>query len=279
MMFVKRKSVIGILLAIVMIFSLSACTQTPQAPKSPDAKQQGEAPKATKEEVLKIGVDDVYPPMEFKDDKGTTVGFDIDLGQEIGKKMNRKVELVSTAWDGIFLSLDTKKFDCIISSVSINEERQQKYSFTKPYIANSQVIVVSPKNTTINTEKDLAGKKVGVQTGTTADESCEKFLETIKFEVKKYDQVIQPFADLKTGRLDAVVVDEVVAKYYVTQDKENFKVTGGRLTNEPIGICFRKDDTQLRDQVQKAIDDLKADGTMKKISEKWFGEDLTANVK
>lgn len=278
-MFVKRKSVIGILLAIVMIFSLSACTQTPQAPKSPDAKQQGEAPKATKEEVLKIGVDDVYPPMEFKDDKGTTVGFDIDLGQEIGKKMNRKVELVSTAWDGIFLSLDTKKFDCIISSVSINEERQQKYSFTKPYIANSQVIVVSPKNTTINTEKDLAGKKVGVQTGTTADESCEKFLETIKFEVKKYDQVIQPFADLKTGRLDAVVVDEVVAKYYVTQDKENFKVTGGRLTNEPIGICFRKDDTQLRDQVQKAIDDLKADGTMKKISEKWFGEDLTANVK
>ena len=277
MMFLKSKSVIGMLLAIVMIFSLSACTQTPQAPQAPDTKQ-GDAPKTTKEEVLKIGVDDVYPPMEFKDEKGTTVGFDIDLATEIGKKLNKKVEIVSTAWDGIFLSLDTKKFDCIISSVSINEERQKKYNFTKPYIANSQVIVVGAKNTTINTEKDLANKKVGVQTGTTADESCEKFLETMKFELKKYDQVTQPFSDLKTGRLDAVVVDEVVAKYYVTLDKANYKVTGGKLTNEPIGICFRKDDTQLRDQIQKAIDDLKADGTMKKISEKWFGEDLTGNL-
>ncbi len=232
-----------------------------------------------KSDVFRVGVDDVYPPMEFKDDAGKIVGFDVELATEIAKKMGKKVEFVSTAWDGIFTSLDSKKFDCIISSVSINEERQQKYIFTNPYIANAQVIVVGKNNTSITSEKDLKGKKVGVQTGTTADESAEKFVKETPFEIKKYDQIIQPFADMKVGRIDAIIVDEVVGKYYAAQDKQSFKVTGGRLTNEPIGVCLRKSDTELRDKVQKAIDDLKADGTMKKLSEKWFGEDLTSNVK
>lgn len=232
-----------------------------------------------KSDVFRVGVDDVYPPMEFKDDAGKIVGFDVELATEIAKKMGKKVEFVSTAWDGIFTSLDSKKFDCIISSVSINEERQQKYIFTNPYIANAQVIVVGKNNTSITSEKDLKGRKVGVQTGTTADESAEKFVKETPFEIKKYDQIIQPFADMKVGRIDAIIVDEVVGKYYAAQDKQSFKVTGGRLTNEPIGVCLRKSDTELRDKVQKAIDDLKADGTMKKLSEKWFGEDLTSNVK
>lgn len=261
MKIIKNKSLIVVLaLSMLVMFAFTACS-------------------GAKGDVLRVGVDDVYPPMEFKDDAGKTVGFDVELANEIGKKMGKKVEFVSTAWDGIFTALDAKKFDCIISSVSINEERQKKYVFTKPYIANAQVIVVGKNNTAINSEKDLKGKKVGVQTGTTADESAEKFVKETPFEIKKYDQIIQPFSDMKVGRVDAIIVDEVVAKYYVVQDKQNFKVTGGRLTNEPIGVCIRKSDTDLRDKIQKAIDDLKADGTMKKLSEKWFGEDLTSNVK
>jgi polar amino acid transport system substrate-binding protein len=228
--------------------------------------------------VLKIGVDDSYPPMEYKDDKNNTVGFDMDLASEIAKKLGMKVELVSTAWDGIFQALNTDKFDCIISSVSLTEERLSNFAFTRPYIANAQVIVVPPANSTIKDGKDLAGKKVGVQVSTTAHDSAKKLLENIKFTLNTYDQVIQPFQDLKTGRIEAVIVDEVVARYYVTQDKASYKVSSGKLTNEPIAVCFKKDNTALRDKVDKVIEGFQKDGTLKKISEKWFSEDLTGNI-
>jgi polar amino acid transport system substrate-binding protein len=232
----------------------------------------------TDAKVLKIGVDDSYPPMEYKDDKNNTVGFDVDLGIEIAKKLGMKTELVSTAWDGIFQALNTDKFDCILSSVSLTEERQKNFSFTRPYIANSQVIVVAPANDSIKGGNDLAGKKVGVQVSTTAHDSANKLLEKIKFDLSTYDQVIQPFQDLKTGRLEAVIVDEVVARFYVTQDKSSYKVSSGKLTNEPIAICFKKDNTSLRDKIDAVIDGLQKDGTMKTISEKWFGEDLTSAI-
>lgn len=228
--------------------------------------------------TLRVGVDNTYPPMEFTNDKNETVGFDVDLANEIAKKLNKKLVLVPNAWDGIFLALDTDKFDCIISSVSLKADRLENYEFTKPYIANAQVIVVGAATDTIKEPKDLAGKKVGVQLNTTADESTAKYLNEVQFEVTKYDQIIQCFSDLKAGRIDAVVVDEVVARDYVSKDKESYKVTSAKLTNEPIGVCIKKGNTELRDKIQSVIDELKADGTLKKISEKWFGEDLTSNI-
>ncbi len=134
------------------------------------------------------------------------------------------------------------------------------------------------KNSEIKKPEDLAGKKVGLQINTTADESAAEYLKTIKFEVKKYDQIIMPFSDLKTGRLDAVIVDEVVAKYYVAKEPASYMVTGERLTNEPIGICFKKENSAMRDAVDDLIIDMRADGSLKKISETWFGDDLTTNV-
>ena len=136
----------------------------------------------------------------------------------------------------------------------------------------------SKSNAQITKPEDLAGKNVGVQINTTADESCQKYLEKIKFNLKKYDQIIQPFTDLKTGRLDAVVVDEVVGRYYEKTDPKSYKVTSERLTNEPIGICVKKGNEGLRDVIDDTIVELRKDGTLKKISEQWFGEDLTANV-
>lgn len=257
MLLFKRSSVLAVLaLALVLVFSLGACS-------------------GQNSNVLKIGVDDTYPPMEFKDEKNVTVGFDVDLAKEIGKKLGKEVQFVSNDWAGIFQALESNKFDMILSSVSITEARQKEHSLTKAYIANAQVIVTKPGDTTIKEPKDLKGKKVGVQIGTTADESAEKYIKETSFDLKKYDQVIQPFSDMKAGRLDAIIVDEVVARYYVTQDKASFQVSGARLTNEPIGICFAKKNGEMRDKVQKILDDLKADGTLKKISEKWFNEDLT----
>lgn len=234
---------------------------------------------AGSDKVLKVGVDDTYPPMEFKDDKNTTVGFDIDVATEIAKRLDMKAEFISNDWAGIFLALESNKFDVIVSSVSRNEERMEKYSMTTPYVANAQVIVVPADNTTIFKPEDLAGKNVGVQIGTTADESCAEYLKTTKFTLKQYDQVIQPFSDMKAGRIDAIVVDEVVARYYTQKEPKSYKVSGARLTNEPIGMCFAKGNTELRDKAQKALDEMFADGTMKTLSEKWFGEDLSGNVK
>jgi ABC-type amino acid transport substrate-binding protein len=134
------------------------------------------------------------------------------------------------------------------------------------------------KKVAINSSDDLAGKRVGVQVSTTAHDSCNEFLKKMQFDLTTYDQVIQPFADLKAGRLDAVVVDEVVAKYYVSKEPKNFKVTGARLTNEPIGICLKKTNGDMRDKFEQVIAELKKDGKLKEISEKWFGEDLTADV-
>lgn len=263
-----KRIFICISVLLVIAFTVTACG---------GAKNDGSGSAAAT--VLKVGVDDTYPPMEFKDEKNATVGFDIDVATEVAKRLNMKAEFISNDWAGIFLALESKKFDVIISSVSRNEERMEKYSMTTPYIANAQVIVVQANDSTIKEPKDLAGKNVGVQIGTTADESCAEYLETTKFSLTQYDQVIQPFSDMKAGRLDAIVVDEVVARYYVKKDPSSYKVSSARLTNEPIGMCFAKNNTELRDKAQKVLDDMFADGTMKTISERWFGEDLTGNVK
>lgn len=134
------------------------------------------------------------------------------------------------------------------------------------------------KNSEIQKPEDLAGKKVGVQINTTAHDSANEFIKTTKFELKTYDQIIMPFSDLKAGRLDAVIVDEVVAQYYVNLEPESYKVAGARLTNEPIGICFKKENAAMRDKVDDLIIEMRKDGSLKAISEKWFGEDLTTNV-
>lgn len=233
------------------------------------------------QDTLYVGVDDSYPPMEYKDDTNTRIGFDIDLANKIGEKMDMKVEFISTAWDGIFQALKTDKFDCIISSVSMTEDRISEYEFTKAYIANSQMIVVKPNDNSILKPEDLAGKNVGYQVSTTANESADKLqAKGIKFgnDGKEYDQIIQPFADMKAGRLDAIIVDEVVGQFYIGQDKANFKAASAKLTNEPIGVCIKKGNTDLKNKIQAAIDEMIADGTMKQISIKWFNTDLTSNI-
>jgi len=228
--------------------------------------------------VLRVGLDDVTPPMEFKDEAGVTQGFDIDLANAIGKKLNKEIQIVPTSWDGIFPALKSNKFDCIISDVSITDERREEFLFTEPYLNNSQSIVVA-KNSTIAKAEDLKGKNVGVVTNSTGEEAANKLIEKAPFELKKYDQTIQFFTDLKIGRIDALLTDVVTAKYYEKNNKEDYKVAVSDLNNEPLGICFNKNNTELKDKVEKAIDELRADGTLKSISEKWFGEDLVSNVK
>ena len=297
-----NKKVLFTITAIIMVFAMvmtgctpvankpanSTATIAPGATTAPTVEVTAD-PNATPFEAptipptsqgkLTVGVDDSYPPMEFQDETGNRIGFDIDLANEIGKRLNMQVDFVSTSWGAIFTALEAKKFDCIISSLSITEKRKQSILFTQPYIANAQVIVVPNGNTSITKPEDLAGKRVGVQIGTTAEAAATEFQKTITFaSIDPYETVIETFAEMKTGRLDAIIVDEVVARYYVTKDPSSYMLSGVKLAPEPIGIGFRLDETVLRDKVDLTITAMKADGTLGAISTKWFGDDITKNL-
>ena len=225
---------------------------------------------------LVIGIDDAFPPMEFRNEKNELVGFDIDASKELGKRLGIKIEHVPTAWKGVIMSLKTKKFDIIWSGMSITAEREKEISFTKAYIMEKQVIVVKADNKKIKGLKDLGESTiVGVQLGSTSEEALAKLNKKFK-EIKKYDTNTTAFMDLKIGRIDALAVDELVGRYYLAQRPGEYAVLSESLLSEPIGIGIRKEDISLKDKIQKTLDAMFKDGTMKKISIKWFGDDITS---
>jgi polar amino acid transport system substrate-binding protein len=224
---------------------------------------------------LVIGIDDAFPPMEFRNEKGELVGFDIDASRELGKRLGIEIEHQPTAWKGVIMSLKTKKFDIIWSGMSITDERKKEIAFSDAYIMEKQIMVVKAGNEKIKSVNDLGeASVVGVQLGSTSEEALEKLGKKFK-EVKRYDKNTSAFMDLKIGRIDALAVDELVGRYYLSQRPGVYAVLPEPLTSEPIGIGIRKEDVSLRDMIQKTLDEMFADGTMKKISIKWFGDDIT----
>jgi polar amino acid transport system substrate-binding protein len=230
-------------------------------------------------DALVIGVDDSYPPMEFVDDAGNLVGFDIDFATELGKELGKEIEFKSTAWDGIFIGLEAEKYDVIISSVSITAERLENFDVSEPYLSNGQVIVVANDGPEIAKIEDLGGLTVGVQIDTTSHNSASKVNETIDFELKPYDQIIQTFLELKTGRLNAIVVDSMVALEYIKNEPDTYKISSAQLSNEPIAVYFKKGaNAELLKEVNAAIKKLQDNGKLAEISMKWFGTDFTSNI-
>lgn len=223
---------------------------------------------------LVIGLDDAFPPMGFRKDDGKLYGFDIDTAEEAGKRLGIKIVWQPTAWDGVIHSLDAKKFDCIWNGMTITKERAEQVLFTKPYLMDGQIAVVTSKEKAVKKFADLGGKVVGVQKGSSAVEAA-KALPKKASEVREYDDNPKAFLDLESGRLAAVVIDNVSGRYFIATTPGKFKTLPGFITKEPFGVAFRKGDVSLRDMIQKTIDQMVADGTMGKISRKWFGEDIT----
>ncbi len=224
--------------------------------------------------VLVIGLDDAFPPMGFRDDEGNLVGFDIDAAEELGRRLGIEIKWQPTAWDGVIHSLNADKFDCIWNGMTITEERAEKVDFTDPYIMDGQIAIVKIDNNNIREFSDLGGKIVGVQQGSSALEAVEELPEEPK-EVKEYGNNPKALLDLEAGRLDAVVVDNVAGRYAVSTRPGKFRILPGFITKEPFGVAFRQGDNALRKAIQKEIKEMVADGTMGKISKKWFGEDIT----
>ena len=232
--------------------------------------------------VLMVGMEIGYPPMEyFGPDGKTPVGFDVEMAKALAAKMGLTVEFVDTAWDGIFSAVNTRKFDCIISSVTINPARLRAHNFSKPYIQNTLAIVI-PKNSAhqVNSPQDLAGLRIAYQDETTSDDYVNGLITSgaLKATTYEYDKVMYCFDELRLNRIDAIMTDLLVAYEYVGQADSPFQIVwqGGE---EEFGICMRKGNDALTEAINKALDELFDDGTMLRISKDIFGMDLVSAVR
>lgn len=228
---------------------------------------------AKKSDALVVGVDDQFAPMGFRDENNNLVGFDIDLAKAVGEKMGRKVEIQAINWNNKISELNGGSVDLIWNGFTITDERKEKVLFTKPYLANEQILVVKADNTSIKSINDLEGKKVVLQADSTALEAFEKTEVSKKVKPTQVKDNVTALMEIKNGTSDAIVIDSVVADYYMKKDPDTYKKVGDALAPEEYGVGVKLGNTELLDELQKAMDECIADGTAAKISQEWFGED------
>ncbi|MCI7563991.1 MAG: amino acid ABC transporter substrate-binding protein [Spirochaetia bacterium] len=225
-----------------------------------------------------LGLDASFPPMGFTEADGTITGYDIDLAKEVSKRLNLEFVAKPINWEAKELELSSGSIDCIWNGFTMTEERLEKMAFTSAYLNNDQILVVR-NDGTINSLKDAEGKVIGCQSGSSAEEAIEsnkEFASSLK-SVKKYEDNLTALNDLEVGGIDAVVMDSVVADYTIKIGKRNLTVVEESLSKEAYGIGFRNDENgiELRDKVQKVLLEMAEDGTVEKISENWFGKDIS----
>ncbi len=227
-----------------------------------------------------LGLDDSFPPMGFRDANGQIVGFDIDVAKAVCDRLGINLKLQPINWDAKEQELNTKNIDCIWNGLTITPERQRNLLFTKPYMDNRQVLVVRA-DSGLASLSTLSGKKLGLQAGSSAKgalNSAPAFEATLA-AVIEFDENMTALMDLEMGGLDVVLMDEIVARYYIQQRAKNFSVLNEALSHEEYGIGFRKNDRQLMEKFQETLEAMAKDGTLAAISEQWFGEDITVVAK
>ena len=226
--------------------------------------------------TLVLGLDDSFPPMGFRDENNNIVGFDIDVATEVANRMGVELKLQPIEWSTKDMELNTGSVDCLWNGLSIDDERKQAMDLSEPYMTNRMVLVVL-NDSEYTDQASLAGKTIGVQNGSTAEKILEEsdFSKTIGNTIGFKDNVTA-FMELETKGIDAIFMDEVVANYAITSQNKDFKVLEDGLTEEEYAVGFKKGNTALKNEVQKYIDEMKADGTMTQISEKWFGKDVVS---
>jgi len=219
--------------------------------------------RATK--VLCVGTDATYPPFESIDTSTReVVGFDADLIRAIAGKLGAQVEFLVVPFDGILPALNSGKYDAVISAVTITDDRAREVLFSEPYYAAGQSIVVK-SGSPITSTADLAGKKIGVQLGTTGEREAR---HVAKAEIVSFDAISAAFIDLVNGRLDAVIADTPTTALFA-RDHPEIAIAGAPITRESYGIAMRKADADLKAAIDAALNDLDRDGTVQALREKW----------
>lgn len=281
-----KKRLLSAVMASAMVLSLAACggakTETTAAETTAEKKEETTTADTTAAETaeaaggtLIVGFDQDFPPMGFVGDNGEYTGFDLDLAKEVASRLGLEYKAQPVAWDSKDMELESGNIDCIWNGFTITG-REDDYTWTTSYMANKQVFVVA-NDSDIKSQADLAGKVVEVQ----ADSSAEAALKENQDLANTFGQLLTTpdyntaFMDLEQGAVDAVAMDVIVAGYQIKQRNADFKILDDSLSEEEYGVGFKKGNTELRDKVQGALEEMAADGTLAKISDEWFGEDVT----
>ena len=292
-----KKRLISIALASVMALSLAGCggsaggatteadTSAPADTTAQASSEDTTAADDTSTEAAKtaadaggtliVGFDQDFPPMGFIGNDGEFTGFDLELAQEVAKRLGLEYKPQPIAWDAKDMELEAGNIDCIWNGFTMTG-REDDYAWTEAYMANTQVFVVA-KDSGIASQADLAGKVVECQ----VDSSAEAALKEVPDLTATFKDLLTTadyntaFMDLEQGAVDAIAMDVIVAGYQIQQRNADFVILDDSLSAEEYGVGFKKDNTELRDKVQKTLEEMAADGTLKGISEKWFGEDVT----
>ncbi len=253
------------LILFIAVMMLVACTQAPV---------EGDLSLKTIEDNGKMIVGFTeYPPMGFKEN-GEITGFDIDIAKEVAERLGVEAEFVYIDWDAKVLELNGKNIDMIWNGLTITADREKEILFSKPYFDN-RIVIISLNGSGIDQIADLSDMKVGVElqsSGQAAVEGNDVFVAID--ELVKYTTITEAILDLKAGGIDAIVADEIFARYAVSKEADQYQVASEVFNSENYGIGFRLEDVALRDKVDAIIDEMAADGTAAEISMKWFGEDL-----
>ena len=228
--------------------------------------------------VYVVGLDDEYAPMGFRDDKGEIVGFDIDLAKEAARRMGVEFEFHPIVWDKKEAELNSGRIDIIWNGLDITPERQGYVLYSKPYLDNRQLLLVKKsRGFNIQSVNDLAGKIVATQSGSNSEGYVERdsALRSSLADFITYPSFNQAFKDLHDDKIDVLIVDEIAGRYEMSKHPDELAIIEIQIgTATELGIGFRLGDVELRDEVQKVFDEMIADGTAQKISEKWFKADL-----
>ncbi len=273
------KKIAAFLLAALMAFSAVSCNQ------SADTGADDSWEKIQEKGEIVLGMDDAFPPMGYTDTAtGEIIGFDVDVAKEVFSRLGVELKLQPIEWNSKEMELDGGNVDLLWNGYSYTEDRAEKQTLSDAYMKNNQVILVKA-DSSYQSFADLAGKSLGVQSDSSAEDALEsdeakEFRESLG-EIVPIDDYSKAILEIENGLIEAIAIDEVVARFYLTNDPGAYRIiekedgTVESLAVEDYVIGFRKGDQALCDKVNETLKEMKADGTLGEISEKWFGEDVT----
>ena len=275
------KRLLLICLAIAMVLPLIACNSSSSSNTDSSSGSQ-----TAEKKTFTVGFDANFPPYGYRDDNGEYVGFDLDLAQEVCNRRGWTLVKQPIDWDSKDMELSAKTIDCIWNGFTMSEDRLDKYTWTEPYVDNSQVFVVA-KDSGIKTFDDLAGKTVAVQTASSALEALDSDdCKELKASFKSLEQIPEyntAFMNLEAKSVDAIAMDIGVAKYQIESRGDKFEMLSEPIITEKYGIAFLKGNETLRDEVQNTLYEILKDGKLDEIAKKWelsdsviFGNDKDA---
>lgn len=265
--YMKNKTVCTVVVTLFLALILVGCGEKPGT---------GDALQGIKAKgKFVVGLDDSFPPMGFRNEAGTIVGFDIDLAKEVARRLGVEVEFKAVDWDGVIFSLKNRDIDLIWNGLTITPARDQQIDFSKPYLENRQIIVVA-EGSSLQGKVDLKGKIVGYQMGSSSETALNGDVEIAKAvrEVRKFSNNTEALLDLQAGRVDAVIVDEIVGRYYMAKRPGIYRVLADDFGKEAYGVGVRDEDDSFREELDRVLDAMKKDGTAARIAEEWFGENI-----